>query len=144
MVRVIPIHSYNKAENIVRSMPVMFDERYDRITPKQFWSQRIYHAKGYPIAYLLICKPKSTLYDPIHFGRYVVKKLSEMTGLKFDWAAAVRKSGFVWIMIKARAIEAKNRQFRYLYIDKQTTRELKEVVNLYDGYSYRKLRSSLD
>ncbi len=38
----------------------------------------------------------------------------------------------------------RNRQFRYLYIDKQTTRELKEVVNLYDGYSYRKLRSSLD
>ncbi|ACX53243.1 hypothetical protein Adeg_2166 (plasmid) [Ammonifex degensii KC4] len=101
--RLVVLRDPGKVWRVVRSLRRLVDRYREDLLPSEFWREGTYLPfPRYPNAYLLILWPPGGT-DPVALARRVARLLEKRAGVVLDWAAGIRKSGAVWLLVKARA-----------------------------------------
>ncbi|MGB9792599.1 MAG: hypothetical protein ACPLTR_08500 [Thermacetogeniaceae bacterium] len=81
------------------------------IKPSDFWKEGTYHpSPRFANCCLIILWPPAGA-DGVALARRAARLLEERNGLMLDWAAGIRASGAVWLLIKTRALDVEASRF---------------------------------
>lgn len=124
----VPLRDPEKAYRVIRSLRYLVDRHRDDLRPSEFWTEGTYspHPR-FNNAYLFILRPCCPC-DPVSTARRAARTLEEMSGLRLDWAAGVRKSGAIWLLVKARAYRSGDYKLSRYYPTSDDLRALRDLM----------------
>lgn len=124
----VPLRDPEKAYRVIRSLRYLVDRYRDDLKPTEFWTEGTYspHPR-FNNAYLFILRPRHPC-DCVSLAREAARVLERNHGQRLDWAAGIRKSGAVWLVVKARAYRADDYKLSRYYPTKDDLLILRELV----------------
>lgn len=125
---VVPLRDPAKAYRVVCSLRRLVDRYREDVLPSEFWTEGTYHpSPRFNNAYLFILRPSHPC-NPVALARRAAKMLETKHGLKLDWAAGIRKSGSIWLLVKARAYKISDYKLSRYYPTKEDLLALRALV----------------
>jgi len=108
-VKIVPMRDPRKVMKVLQSLRRLCDRDYDDLLPSEFWTEGTYQPHPRWVnAYLFLLNPLPDM-DWVSQARHMARVLEGGQGVELDWAAGVRKSGQVWMVVKVLAWKGKRR-----------------------------------